>query len=417
MPRDLVLLTHQYPHRSGDASFVEAEIWSLSRSFDKIYVWTLTPSGAELVDTPTNVIHMGSLLSHSIYSPRLILAGLRSPVWFIRLIASELRLRRGRVRWSRLVRGTSIALTAGLHLDHWFQKSIAPGSAPVIYSFWGTDIALSLLTVSPSSAATAIRLHGYDLYEDRVGHIPYRKQLFERADMLLASSANGARYLTNLYKDSPLPPVIVSRLGTFDQGMAPGGPRDLVRVVSCSSLIELKRVDLIYRVANQLAETRPVQWVHFGDGPLRNALTEEIEKKNQTLDVDLRGNVPREEVLEFYSKNPVTFFINLSTTEGLPVSIMEALSFNIPVLATDVGGTGEVVSESAGSGLLVSPRAQLHEIVASATSLLEIAESLSPRQVWHSLCNADENGHETALRLRRLKKSNGVPAVKPPPPT
>ena len=47
--------------------------------------------------------------------------------------------------------------------------------------------------------------------------------------------------------------------------------------------------------------------------------------------------------MKYYQKYPVDWFINTSSSEGLPVSIMEACSFGIPVLATDVGGTSEIV--------------------------------------------------------------------------
>ena len=47
----------------------------------------------------------------------------------------------------------------------------------------------------------------------------------------------------------------------------------------------------------------------------------------------------------------IDIFINLSTTEGLPVSIMEAMSYGIPVIATNVGGTSEIVDNE--SGILI----------------------------------------------------------------
>ena len=48
-------------------------------------------------------------------------------------------------------------------------------------------------------------------------------------------------------------------------------------------------------------------------------------------------------MLELYSHRPFDVFINVSGNEGLPVSIMEAASFGIPSIATDVCGTGEIV--------------------------------------------------------------------------
>jgi colanic acid/amylovoran biosynthesis glycosyltransferase len=63
--------------------------------------------------------------------------------------------------------------------------------------------------------------------------------------------------------------------------------------------------------------------------------------------------------MEYYRNNPVDLFINTSSSEGLPVSIMEASSFGIPTIATNVGGTGEIVRDGETGFLLnadVSPK-------------------------------------------------------------
>ncbi len=52
----------------------------------------------------------------------------------------------------------------------------------------------------------------------------------------------------------------------------------------------------------------------------------------------LRGGISNAEVFQFYRDNKVDLFVNASTSEGLPVSIMEAISFGIPSIATNVGG-------------------------------------------------------------------------------
>jgi len=40
--------------------------------------------------------------------------------------------------------------------------------------------------------------------------------------------------------------------------------------------------------------------------------------------------------------------MNLSETEGIPVSIMEAQSAGVPILATNLGGTSEIVNNENG---------------------------------------------------------------------
>ena len=55
------------------------------------------------------------------------------------------------------------------------------------------------------------------------------------------------------------------------------------------------------------------------------------------------GFQDNEKIMDFYRNNPIDIFINVSTNEGVPVSIMEAISFGIPIIATNVGGTNEIV--------------------------------------------------------------------------
>jgi colanic acid/amylovoran biosynthesis glycosyltransferase len=71
------------------------------------------------------------------------------------------------------------------------------------------------------------------------------------------------------------------------------------------------------------------------------------------------GNVENSKILDFYSENYVDLFINFSEFEGVPVSIMEAQSAGIPVLATKVGGTSEIVSSD--NGFLVEKHFDLSE--------------------------------------------------------
>ena len=52
---------------------------------------------------------------------------------------------------------------------------------------------------------------------------------------------------------------------------------------------------------------------------------------------------------------PVDLFLTVSANEGIPVSIMEAQSFGIPVIATDVGGISEIVNNVNGSYFLQIP--------------------------------------------------------------
>ena len=66
------------------------------------------------------------------------------------------------------------------------------------------------------------------------------------------------------------------------------------------------------------------------------------------MNFKFHGQLQNSEVLDFYNNTQIDCFVTTSSTEGLPVSIMEALCYGIPVLATSVGGIPEAVDDKVG---------------------------------------------------------------------
>jgi glycosyltransferase involved in cell wall biosynthesis len=130
---------------------------------------------------------------------------------------------------------------------------------------------------------------------------------------------------------------------------APRSTDGILRVVSCGFVEPIKRTDRIEEALTRVK--RRVHWTHFGDGSLFPALSAAVRTLPPHVSVDLKGFRPNREVIDFYSAQPVDLFLNLSSMEGIPVAIMEAMSFGIPCLATAVGGTPELVGT--GNGYLV----------------------------------------------------------------
>ena len=133
-------------------------------------------------------------------------------------------------------------------------------------------------------------------------------------------------------------------------------------VCSCSSVIPLKRVSMLLDSLRDWSLC-PLRWTHIGNGPLFEELrnkASELVKENPNVEIRLLGRIPNNEVKQYYANNPVDIFVNLSEIEGLPVSIMEAISFGIPVLATDVGGTKEIVTPDV--GFLLDPNISAREV-------------------------------------------------------
>ena len=218
------------------------------------------------------------------------------------------------------------------------------------------------------------RAHRYDLYENLRdnGYIPMRKILLELIDYVFPCSFDGKKYIDAIDLDYSNK-VLVKYLGTIDHGIQKGERvSNLIRIVSCSTVRPVKRVDLILSAIEKISNYK-VEWTHFGDGPLLDGLKEKRKTLNDNITVKFMGNIPNEKLLNYYKNSYYDIFINVSTSEGLPVSIMEAMSFGIPCIATDVGGTKEIVDHSI-NGLLLREDSSSENIRNAIISIANMTE-------------------------------------------
>lgn len=387
--RVLVLLTNQFPIPSGDYAFLSSEIGGLSDAFDRVYIWSHATPEQDLVPLPANVTYMGTLgpaeplTTGKVATARRVLRTLRP------LILPELRagVIRSKSQFDvafntaiRAVRGAE-RVEAGLKQHGLRLEDV------YVYGFWGVHGGLPLALLGRRAKAAVVRVHRYDLYEEMTGYIPFRRGLFDSVDLVLPISDHGHSYLVGRYP-SVAHKVVTQRLGTFDQGLGPDPQPGLSRIVSCSNVITLKRVPLIFETLKEAALTSPIEWVHFGDGADFAYLQSMIaEYDHPGLSVDLRGRVPNLSILEYYQTTPVTAFVNLSESEGVPVSIMEAMSYGIPIVATDVGGVAELLGVDGESGVLLPADPTAKEAAVEVLKVIEERSGFSPRQQWMDLAN------------------------------
>lgn len=174
-----------------------------------------------------------------------------------------------------------------------------------------------------------------------------------------------------------------------------------LRVLSCSSAVALKRMEKIVDVLS-LVDKVEIKWTHIGDGPLLKKIQIEAEKKLENkanIKFEFLGHFENGRVHKFYSEQPVDVFINLSDSEGLPVSIMESMSYGIPVIATDVGGTREIVNEK--TGFLIPKDFQPQKVAEIITnfSLLSKEEKQKYREAAYEMWESKFDGEKNSLKM------------------
>jgi len=248
----------------------------------------------------------------------------------------------------------------------------------LVYAYWlSVSATAAVLARRQGVARRAVaRAHGTDVYEDArpERYTALIRQIAPELDVLLPISRDAGDFAVARYGFRPAQ-VQVARLGVVAAaGTSPQSPPGELSVVSVSALRALKQVHLIAAAVAEVARRRPdleVTWTHAGTGELEPELRRQVDADLAPLPnlrVQLLGQLSNAALLAWYRAHPADVFVNASTHEGVPVSIMEAMAHGIPAVAPAVGGVPELVPP----GRLLSPPLTPGAI---ADGILELAES------------------------------------------
>jgi glycosyltransferase involved in cell wall biosynthesis len=157
------------------------------------------------------------------------------------------------------------------------------------------------------------------------------------------------------------------------------------KVVTVGRLVPWKQID---HLIEALAEIDGAGLVVVGDGPERSRLEDLVRATRLTDRIYFAGQRSKEETLGLMTA--CDLFVLNSTYEGFPHVVLEAMCAGLPVVATEVGGTPELVRDGE-NGLLISP----HANGALASTLRKLLSCSEERQ------RLAAGGRETTQRFRR----------------
>ncbi len=382
--KTVYLFTNNYPYSTPE-SFLEEEVLFLSRRFDRVVILPIIEGKGKMRPIPDNC--EVTCLSLSKNRLKYNLCGLfhYKTVGVLTKEFFRNHVFTSRTRFKAWI--SSVRCINNLLYNQKLQKVLREVTQEdICYFYWG--IGQCLLSIFLRGKVHLVsRFHGqWDLWEESYGgYHSLRTEVAHNLDKAVFIAKKGEDYFKERY---PYASTDVFPLGTKDHGTQLDNPNDgVVRVISCSKIYPLKRVPLIFEALNALTDYT-IEWTHIGDGPDFESLKERIAlEKREHLTVNLLGRIPNKEVLAFYKKHHFDMFVNMSTSEGVPVAIMEASSFNIPILATDVGSTAEEVPAQVGELLPANPTIE----VITATMRKLLASTYSPREFWLNHYNADRN--------------------------
>lgn len=291
-----------------------------------------------------------------------------------------------------------------LHQTHRFD---------LIYTYWCTEatLAAGLMKKRDPRLRVITRFHGHDLFMQRKQTCwqPFRKLIGSLVDRLVFACAEGQRYFLDTWGEAFRGKSELRYLGSAPVSMPPKAPSGTLRLLSCSNLIPLKRVERIIDAIARIPGDVPVRWEHFGDGPERAGLEALArERLGGHISWVFHGHVPNQEISGRYRALDPDLFLTTSSTEGgVPVSLQEAFAMGIPAVGTDVGGIPDLILDGK-TGYLLNADPDGDEVCRAilkfrdASPEEKAALSRNALTLWREKFDAERNSLEFMEDLHRL---------------
>lgn len=369
----LYLVVTKYPFKGGEP-FLEEELRHLSKSFEKIHI--VIPEGHRITDRekkfempPNSELH----IFNTVPSIADKLFGLNS------ILSSKFKKER---RYITKVYKQEFSL---FHVKTWigflslakcFQRQFNgilnkhnyPEAEVSIYSYWFFYATAGIAMIKEEKPALncITRIHGWDCFYERAQgeYLPARPWVSTVIDGIYSISKAGLAYTM-----SKLPGannIYLSYLGIKDiqPNLTINESGNQLKLVSLAFIDPIKQLNRIVD-ALALIEGLDVKWTHIGgslhgDISLMEYAKAKIGKKGN-VEFDFKGSVSQIEVYKYFKDEGPDALVCTSLSEGLPVSMMEALAHAVPVISVDVGGISEIV-ENNFNGLLIPSDSNANEI-------------------------------------------------------
>lgn len=262
--------------------------------------------------------------------------------------------------------------------------------------------------------SATLKIKGKDIY----------KELFARANMITTPSF----FMKNNLVEHSCPPdkIVVHHYGKDTSKFAPvpkSGAKKKIRILSIARFVEKKGLEYSIAAFAKAQAGFDVQYRIVGYGPLQQELTALAESLGVSDKIVFLGQLSGEQVLEEMKTADIFALTSVTASngdeEGVPVSLIEAQAFGLPVVSSQHAGIPELISHGK-SGFLAEER-NVDEIAGYMRALIKnigIRSAFSTNAREHVLREFDLNTlNSTLARYLRNGGKADVAQKAPAPPS
>ena len=268
----------------------------------------------------------------------------------------------------------------------------------IYYTYWFDEITLqfSILKNQDKLKTILTRAHGGDVYEyqhQETDYIfPYRNFQMKTLNNISVVSNNGAQHIISDYYQQKNK-VTVNHLACESFGLKNQLKSSIFTIVSCSTFYSYKRIPYLIETLKRC--TQSINWIHIGDeGDEKEIALALVKQFPKHIKFEFKGFMNHTDIKELYNKQPINLFINVSKSEGMPVTLMEAISCGIPILATNVGGVSDIANEQ--TGIIIDVKTTSSELAVLLDEIIKGNHQLPNQKMiirfWEN--NFSENNYD-----------------------
>lgn len=345
----VLYVTASFPFGRGEA-FIGPEVAALIGAGHQILLVPRSPSG-EVLHAPA-AAHLA--VREALVSPRVAASAVRvaaaRPAWAARC-AAALLWGGAHVRLSCFAKNCSILPKA-----FWLAGVAESWGAEHIHAHWaGTTASLAWMAAAMAGLPWSFTAHRWDIVENNALESKIAAAAFARfisEDGLRLARAACRQLGGN---------VRVIRMGVPIPAVAQFRPPSRVVFLCPANLTPIKGHRFLIEAWSLLSDdlANAQLWL-AGAGELDAALRSRVRELGLERSVRFLGAVPHERLISMYASNRISAVVLPSIDaangwhEGVPVVLVEAMGYGVPVVTTPTGAIPELVAP--GSGFLVPPR-------------------------------------------------------------
>ena len=416
----LLFLTRDYPGDNyAERAFAYPELAALARKFDRIIIMPLDYQGTRLGypdSLPPGVEVDWSLAHDPVTHNRALKAFYIFHPFALQSLASMVGEARTLRQWGKGVLQAVNTLSIGRVVLRTLRRHGLGPHDTLLYAFWFLDIGAALARIAREDGwKCAVRGHTSDIFTEKTlfRSDKVRNRLLRGVSKVLTISNTGREYLAQRFPDHkekfvtmPLGSVKLYESGLYTPSDGLSRPLEILTV---ARIEPVKRIDMIFRILERLAMLNPERsmlWTVIGSGTLADKISQQVKTNRAgNLKINFTGMLTNEQIQKRYASNPPQWFMLASRSEGVPVSMGEAMSYGVPVITTNVGQIYELADEICSVNLGDTPdieeaAEQLSRVIFD-TGLQQNMSAAAKRR-WERLFNGEPHSEATARLLRSL---------------